>query len=436
MKRYFFNFIDKLNINRSFFKKKVVKDFLAVLFSNLALRPIQFLKSFIVAKYLGPTDYGLLKTIDLVQMLNKYGTLGFNTTASREVGNLLGKNDKAKAYIVKNTAYSAEIILSILLFILGLTSSLLVESKNIVILIVLASFGLLFSKFRGVLATEAVIQKKFILTSKITFYTVSIASLVVIITVPFLKIYAVMLTNILIGVFAIIFYLRFMSFNFKFKLQKKSFKKILSISIPLTIGTLALGSFQYAERILIIKYLGMNSLGLYTFAAMITGQFTVIFKSSIKVRIQDVFEGIGKGNYNRIHKLVIKETMLIVLGSILLIPLVCLAVDVFIPLFLPKWSGAISISKIFIFSLPFEIMLSYISVVLISSLVDKQRILPLYRFISTGILISSVIYLHYYGFLTLKNFVILRIVSSFFYVIPVVYLYRKYFYLKHIKRVL
>ena len=436
MKRYFFHFIDKLNINGSFFKKKVVKDFLAVLFSNLALRPIQFLKSFVVAKYLGPSDYGLLKTIELVQMLNKYGSLGFNTTASREVGNLLGENDRVKADIVKNTAYSSEIILSILLFIVGLTSSLFVESKNNVILIVLASFGLLFSKLRGVLATEAVIQKKFVLTSKITFYTVSIASIVVIIAVPFLKIYAVMMTNILIGVFAIIFYFRFMSFNYKFKIKKKTFKKILSISIPLTIGTLALGSFQYAERILIIKYLGMNSLGLYTFAAMITGQFIVIFKSSIKVRIQDVFEGIGKGNYNRIHKLVIKETMLLVLGSVLLIPAVCVAVEVFIPLFLPKWSGAILISKIYIFSLPFEVMLSYISVVLISSVVDKQRKLPLYRFISTGILILSVLYLHYFGVLTLENFVIIRILRSFFYTIPVVYLYRKHFFLKHIKRVL
>lgn len=435
MKRKFFQFIKKSKLDRSFFKKKVTKDFLAVVLSNVALRPIQFLKSFVVAKYLGPTDYGLLKTVELIQMLNKYGSLGFNTTASREVGNLLGENDKVKVDIVKNTAYSSEIILSILLFIIGLTSSLFVESKNIVILIVLASFGLLFSKLRGILATEAVIQKKFVLTSKITFYTVSIASVVVIITVPFLKIYAVMLTNILIGVFAIIFYWRLMSFNFKFTIHKNTFKKILSISIPLTIGTLALGSFQYAERILLIKYLGMNSLGLYVFAAMITGQFTVIFKASIKVRIQDIFEGIGKGNYNRIHKLVIKETMLIVLGSILLIPIVCIAIDVFIPLFLPKWNGAILISKIFIFSLPFEVMLSYFSVVLISSLVDKQRALPLYRFISTGVLILSVVYLHYFGVLTLKHFVIIRIVSTFFYVIPVVYLYRKYFFLKHIKRV-
>ena len=260
MKNRFFK--SNIKFNKSFFKKKVVKDFLAVVISNLALRPVQFLKAFVVAKYLGPADYGILKTIELVQMLNKYGSLGFNTAASREVGNLLGENDEKKAEVLKNTAYSSEIILSIVLFIIGLSSTMFFESKTISILIVLASFGLLFSKLRGVLATEAVIQKKFILTSKITFYTVTIAAIVVILLVPFLKIYAIMLTNILIGVFSIIFYWRFMKTDFKFEINKALLKKILSISIPLAIGTLALGSFQSAKRILVINYLGKTALGL------------------------------------------------------------------------------------------------------------------------------------------------------------------------------
>ena len=78
------------------YNKKVIKDYLAVSGSNIALQPIALLKSFFVAKYLGPSDYGLLKSIDLIRMLNKYGNLGFRQTANREVGDSIGKNNHLK----------------------------------------------------------------------------------------------------------------------------------------------------------------------------------------------------------------------------------------------------------------------------------------------------------------------------------------------------
>ena len=176
-----------LALNKAFFKKKVLRDFLAVVSSELALRPVQFLKEFVVSKYLGPADYGILKSIELIQMLNKYGSLGFKPAAAREIGNAIGKRDEEKANLVRNTAYSSEIILSVLLFVAGLSISIFFESRTSV-LIILASAGLLAAKLRGVLNTEAGVQKRFILISKITFITSLIASLIIIITVPFFKI--------------------------------------------------------------------------------------------------------------------------------------------------------------------------------------------------------------------------------------------------------
>ncbi len=51
---------------------------------NLAIKPVTIFRGFIVANILGPADYGILKSIDLIQKLNKYGNLGFNYTAKRE----------------------------------------------------------------------------------------------------------------------------------------------------------------------------------------------------------------------------------------------------------------------------------------------------------------------------------------------------------------
>ena len=159
----------KTEFYKALYRKKVIRDFSTVVGFNFALKPIQLIKSFFVAKYLGPAEYGILASLQLIQMLNKYGNLGFNATASREVGNALGSKDLTRVDLIKNTAYTAEVVLSLILFIIGLGSSLFVESKIISILIILASTSLLAAKLRAVISTEALIHKKFVLISKITF---------------------------------------------------------------------------------------------------------------------------------------------------------------------------------------------------------------------------------------------------------------------------
>ena len=420
--------IFKIDFYKTLYRKKVVRDFSAVVGLNFALKPIQFIKSFIVAKYLGPADYGILASVQLIQMLNKYGNLGFNATASREVGNALGAKDLTKVELIKNTAYSSEVVLSFILFIIGLGSSLFVDSKIISILIILASTGLLAAKLRGVLSTEAAIHKKFILISKITFFSSLIGSIIIIISVPFLKIYAVLLTNIFISVFAIIFFLKYLTFKFSFKIDKKELKRILGISIPLAMGTFAQGSFKYAERILIISFLGTVSLGFFSFAIMVVSQFSIMLKGGIRVRMQDIYEGLGKKEYKKIHKMVIKETILLLFVSIMVIPVVWILLDVFIPMFLEKWYNGIFSAQLYLFMLPFEIILLYPGTVLTSSLLNKQNILPFFRFGITGLLILITFTFHYLDILTLNKFIVLNVACMAIHNFIIVCFYKRYFY--------
>ena len=187
-----------LGLKRDVFKSKSIKDYIAVVSSDWALKPLQFLKSFVVAKYLGPEQYGILKTAELVTMLNKFGNLGFNATAQREIGAANGKGDLLRAQIVRNNAYTGEIILTIILFLLGLISSFFVEEGIFVIIIVLASITLLLSKLHGIFTTESIIQRRFKLMAKITFISGVISTIGVISTVPFLGLYSVMIFPIVI----------------------------------------------------------------------------------------------------------------------------------------------------------------------------------------------------------------------------------------------
>ena len=423
-----------IDFYKTLFRKKVVKDFSTIAGLSLALKPIELIRAYFVAKYLGPADYGILKSVELIQMLNKYGSLGFNATALREVGNAKGAGDLTKVKLIKNTAYSSESILSFILFFIGLCSSLFFESKTISILIILASTGLLTAKLRGIFSTEAVIHKKFILISRITFFSSLCGSIIIIIFVPFLKIYAVLLTNIFISIFAIIFFLKYLKFRFSFKIDKKELMRILRISIPLSIGTLALGSFKYAERILIISFLGAVSLGFFSFGVTIVSQFSLILKAGIRVRMPDIYEGFGKKEYKRIHKMVIKETFLLSLASIIVIPVVWILLDILIPMFLEKWSGGVFSAQLYICILPFEIMLLYPSTVLTSTLLNKQNILPFFRFGITGLLILFTLAFHYLDILTLNKFIILNVACLAIYNFIIIYFYQKCFYNVYIKK--
>jgi len=418
---------------KSLLQKKVIKNFLAVATSNLFARPVLILRSYFVAKYLGPSDYGLLKSVELIQMLHKYGNLGFRQTVNREAGDKIGKGDESKVQAIKNTLYTAEFILSIILFLIGVSISLFFESASISVMIILSSAGLLSAKLRGIMNTEAVVQKNFILHSKISFSVTLIGAITVIILVPFLKIYAVLITNIITGIIATLFYLKFLNTRFQFMIDRKEFKRLLKISLSLTFPTLALGLFKYIERIMALVLLGPIAVGFYTFAENVSDQFVSFLKISIKVRMQDIFEGIGSKQFLRIHKMVIKETGILLAIVAITIPTAWFSLDFLIPIFLPNWEKGISAAKVFLFMMPLNILPNYASNVVQSSLVNKQSLLPFIRFGSIIIFVIPVLIMNYLQQLTIEKYIIANIIGYAFNVFCLLILYKKFFYDKHIK---
>lgn len=419
--------------HKSLLKKKVVKDFLAVSLIDISLKPIAIIKGFIVANVLGPADFGLLKSIELIQKLNKYGNLGFMYAVKREAAHFIGAGELEKAQIVRNTAFTLEFILSLFLFIIGISCTLFSSSKEIDILIILASSGLLLSKLNGIQLAEAVIQKKFILISKIALFATIINDIIVIFTVPFLKIYSILITDLVVCTISVSYYFFIEKYRFSMRVNFAEVIKICSISIPLTIGTLAQGAFEYSERILLIKYLGKIALGYFGFGAMVAGNILLLLKNSIRVREQDIFQLLGQKAYQRIHRIVIRETLLFTFASILMIAIFWFPIQYFIQWFMPKWRDAIVISQMYIFIIPFQLVINYPSAVLISSVVNKQNILPGFRFISAGFLITGTIGIAHFNMLSLHNFIIINIISYGFYSVSVIVLYFKYFYYPYIR---
>jgi len=147
---------------KKFFKKKSAKDLSVIFSATFANQVIGIVRGFFVAKFLGPRDFGILKAIQLITMLSKYGNFGFNAVAVREVCHYKGIGDLDKVEETKNVAYSSELLLSISLFLVGICSCLLFDSKFLIVAVILAAVQLLVNKIFGILNTEFLVRIVFL----------------------------------------------------------------------------------------------------------------------------------------------------------------------------------------------------------------------------------------------------------------------------------
>ncbi len=401
-------------------KKNVVKDYFSVAGANILLQPIQIIKGFFVASILGPADYGILKTVELVQMLNKFGNLGFKTVANREMSHAIGEKDFETVEKYRNTNYTAEIILSIMLSTIGIVSAFLFDDFKITLLVTLASISLFLSKIEALLKTETAIQKRFSLLSRNTIYTGLFLAIMVIVLVPFLKIFAIFIVNIITFCIGIFLYKKNLTFNFKFELNRKILKKSLKIGIPFTIATLVLGLYKYSERLLLIDFIDATALGFFSFALMISNSFSIIFKASIKVRLQDIWRFIGAKKFEKVNKMVMRESLILTSFSILIIPVIWVAVDVFVPIFLPKYVDAIPIVRISSFIIPFQVIANYAGAVITSKTINKVYFPVVLRLISLTVFAGGSYYFYYNKSLTLELYAYLNLAGYAFFNIGLV----------------
>lgn len=399
--------------------KKVVKDYLSVAGANVLLQPIQIIKGFFVANVLGPADYGILKTVELVQMLNKFGNLGFKVVANREMSHALGEKDFKTVEKYRNTNYTAEIILSAILSLIGFVSAFFFDDFKITLLVTLASISLFLSKIEALLKTETAIQKRFKLLSRTTVYTGLFLVVMVMVLVPFFKIYAIFLVNIITFSIGIFLLRKSLKFNFNFEINKEIFRKSLKVGIPFSIATLTLGLYKYSERLLLIDFIDATALGFFSFALMISNSFSILFKASIKVRMQDIWQLVGAKKFDRVSKMVLKESLILTSFAVFIIPFIWIGADIFIPLILPKYIGAIPIVKITSFIIPFQVIANYAGTVITSKTVNKLYVPIVLRLLSLLIFAGGAYYFFIKKELTLNLYAYLNLAGYAFYNIAI-----------------
>ncbi|MGD2081030.1 MAG: oligosaccharide flippase family protein [Nitrospirota bacterium] len=408
-------------------RRKSFKDLTSVFSATVATRVIDLARGFVVAKYLGPGNLGILRAVQLISMLDKFGNMGFKMVATREITFLRGKGEGKKELSVRNVAYSGEMVLTVVLFLASLASLFFFGSGEVLLAIVLASVGLLFSKISRIFEAEAIINKQFVLYSKVIFWAGLFNSAAIVATVPSLGMHAVLAMSTVTALLTSLMYLRRLDFPFRFSLERAELFRQLRIGIPLSVATLAYGSYRYAERVSVGLILGVTALGFYSLAAMAMDQLLNLFLLPVKVRKIDMYEKLGQRRFRDVHRQVVRETLLLVAAAVAVVPLSWVGIDIVIETLLPEYAEAALVCKVMVLAVPLRTLSSYMNVIIVSSSVDRQAVVAPLQFSATAVFVMGVLALKHFGMASLLNIVIADISGYALYHLAYIVLYRKCF---------
>ncbi len=266
---------------------KIATNIVWLFFDRVLAMGMAFLISVIVARYLGPSQLGILKYVTaFVFLFSPLSTLGMSNVVIRElVQDPLAKNE------ILGTAFFIRLICGIITASLSILVILVFSShdSNVQFLVAILSSTFLFNAF-GVIDDwfNSQVEAKYVVLSKnITLFTLSALKICLVhYKAPLISfIGSTILEAAIYSIMLIVFYTKSSKnsriFNWRIKWDKA--KYILRESLPLLLNGVAVSIFLMIDQVMLGRMVGSSAVGTYSVAVNLSEMWymiPVIFSSS------------------------------------------------------------------------------------------------------------------------------------------------------------
>ena len=230
-------------------KTKSAKDYFLLFRAMFLNQGVGVLRGFLVAKFLGPADFGLVSSVRLISMFEKFGKMGLVPVVNREVSHLQGEGNLEPINKIKSTGYTSEVWLSIILAFIGVCSSFFVSDLKISVAIAITSATLIFTKIQTTLVAESILCKKLELYAKVNLWTGLTGSCLIMAGVPWGGVWWVLTIPMLQAIASILWYKLHVKFYFSWHIDRLEFVRQFKVAIPIAFQNLSYGTYRYAEEI-------------------------------------------------------------------------------------------------------------------------------------------------------------------------------------------
>jgi O-antigen/teichoic acid export membrane protein len=357
---------------------------------------LKFSASIIVARVLGPNNYGFWSIAELIHKYSPLVTFGVPSGVKYQIPFWVGKNNHIKANDITNTGLVWMVVYAIIMFCVGLTYYLISNEDALIKFAIISTFtgaGLfqLYQYLNVTLLAKKQFDKSslFYAVEGLLFFIVSLS------LVYSFNIYGQLMVLPLISLIMIMIYFKY--YKSELKLEWKPGNIINTIKIGFLMILVGMGYMLLLtiNRLLIGKYLGLEAVGYFSLSMLVITLFSQLTGSLGEVMYTFMNEHIGKyGRVDNMKKLVFYPAI----GKMLVIPILTSIAIILIPYFIenlmPQYSSSIQLSQIVL-----------IIITLISGSINilgsylKQKLLLLYLFIAItiNICLSLIALINGYG---------------------------------------
>lgn len=335
------------------------KGVLVFTISSLTYSAVQMLFGLIVLKWILPEEMGLWNGVTIASPFIGFLQLGLFIALNRELPFLIGKGDKERAIKqVRTAAFHASLVTGIVLFFMTIVLLYLYFVKdNVIYLWVLISFGIYTAltvkqNFLTVTFRSSNDFKKlgFIYLANIPVYLLST------LLIYFYGFKGFLGYQVIAPLFLVILLYYYRPYREKQKFYMESFKELLKTGIPFFALNYFHGIAPSFKKIILLKYLGLTALGLFSpaFAILLIGRLLPkILGSFIYPKMSKKFGETGRAL--DIWKINIKSSMFTTLLAIPLVGVLYLLLPLLFKFVFPEYIEGLKASSIILLAVIFII---------------------------------------------------------------------------------
>ncbi|MBI4596972.1 MAG: hypothetical protein HY737_01040 [Candidatus Omnitrophica bacterium] len=277
--------------------KKILHDSLHLAGRRVWSLILSIVTSYVVARALGPSQYGALAIWTLIPSLALFGGVGWDQAARRELSHLRGRGDLEAARRVRNTVYVAELALASCWAVVAIVVAVIVPRWSMRCGVLVSAAGMIIAKLNQLYVLDAFVEKNFPLQAKVEATVATVGAALKMAAAAFFGALGTLTSTVLATLFGVWLYSRSQRLCLTPSIDWAELKRLTRIGWPLALATLlssTSGLMIYLQRSLIGSLGGMEMLGLVVFASSLVTMLISFLGDCLQAYQPHLLEALGK----------------------------------------------------------------------------------------------------------------------------------------------
>ncbi|MFC1674284.1 oligosaccharide flippase family protein [Candidatus Omnitrophota bacterium] len=329
-----------------------------------------------VASRLGPENYGLVAFVMLWAFYGRLIRPGMLSAAAREMPHNIGKGEAGSAIYIQNICITYEFIYYLFASSIIIVASFFFKNPVVRIGLILVAISLLLDIIDSSYANAQWSFQRFNIITRINLFKALITPLFTFLLVFLLYTYGLLVLPVAISLFSIFYYLIFApKLNFAITFNFKKLLPLLKVGIALQLFTFLFWTFRGIDKTFVAMWFSAKQLGLYAFAMSFIHNIYKLISDFGNVLQPIVLSELGRlGDALHVQKEFNQLIIVLTMAGCIITNLAQAGFGAMVYWFVPKFIPSIKIFEILSFNIIFTAILIVPSILLLSSLINKQKL--------------------------------------------------------------